>query len=124
MQTFCSVRKADVSIKIVAVNTLCLHCNNIIIMALSNYINITFQIWDGPKHSILLRQDFTLTDFIIATNKTGISVEDYIFIARGKKLNLDDEIKFASQKGLFADTYIQVTPKMTNDSNVLMADKN
>jgi hypothetical protein len=93
-------------------------------MALSNYMNITLQIWDGYKHSILLRQDFTLTDFIIAVNKSGINVEDYKFIARGNKLNLDDEVKFASQKELFADTYIQVTPKIMNGSNVLLADKN
>jgi len=125
VQTFRSSRKADVSIKIIAVNTLCLYDNNIIVMALSNYMNITFQIWNGPKHSILLRQDFTMTDFIMAVNNSGICVEDYIFIARGKKLNLEDEVEFNSQNGLFADTYIQVTakPKVMNGFNVLLANK-
>ncbi len=87
-------------------------------MALATQMNITLQIWNGPKYSLLLRQDFKLTDFIIATNNAGICVENYIFIARGKKVDIKDENEFHSQKRLFADTFIHATPKMVKDFNV------
>jgi hypothetical protein len=92
--------------------------NNTIIMALATHMNVTLQIWNGPKYSLLLRQDFKLTDFIMATNNAGICVEDYIFIARGKKVDINDENEFHSQKRLFGDTFIHATPKMVNDLKV------
>lgn len=84
------------------------------------YMNITLQISNGYKYSFLLRNDFTLNDFIIATNSNGICIKDYLFYAHGKQLNLEDEIMFNSQKRLFSDTFIQATPKLRNDSNVLI----
>lgn len=79
-----------------------------------NNMNITLQVHDGYKYSILLQQDFTRTDFITAVKKANIKVEDYIFFARGKKLNLEDEIEFNSQKPLFTNTYIILSLKTMN----------
>jgi hypothetical protein len=92
--------------------------NIIIIMALASQMNVTLQTWNGPKYSLLLREDFKLTDFIMATNNAGICVEDYIFIARGKKVDINDENEFHSQKRLFVDTFIHATPKMVNDFKI------
>jgi hypothetical protein len=74
-------------------------------------MNITLQIWNGPKYSILLRQDFQLADLINAVHRTDIKIEDYIFVACGKKINLEDEVEFNQQKRLFFNTYVVLSPK-------------
>lgn len=76
------------------------------------YMNITIQMRNGYKYSFILRNDFTMADFIVAVNSSGINVEDYIFYAHGKKLNLEDKVIFDSQKRLLSDTFIQATSKV------------
>ncbi len=88
-------------------------------MASSNYMNVTLQVWNGHKYSILLRQDCSLADFITAIKRTDLHMEDYIFFGRGQKLNLASEVEFHSQKKLFADTFLQVIPKMMCGSDTL-----
>lgn len=78
-------------------------------------MNITFQMWDGRKCSILWRQDQQLADFILALRRKGINVDDYVFIACGKKLNLIDPEEFNSQKRLLDSTYIILSPKLALD---------
>jgi hypothetical protein len=80
-------------------------------MASPTQMNITLQIWNGYKYSILLRQDFQLADFITAVEKTDIKIDDYIFITCGKKLNLEDEVEFNRQKRLFTNTYVVLSSK-------------
>lgn len=82
-------------------------------MTSSTQMNITLQIWNSYKYSVLLRQDFQLADFITAVDKAGIKIDDYIFIACGKKLNLKDEVEFNRQKRLLANTYVVLSPKTT-----------
>jgi len=86
-------------------------------------MNITLQLFNDHKYSVLLQQDFKLADFLEKVNKAGICVNDYIFIARGNQLKLDDEVVFDSQKHLFVNTYIQVSPKQMYGSNVLSINK-
>lgn len=74
-------------------------------------MNITFQIWDGRKCSILWQHDQQLADFILALARRGINVDDYIFFACGEQLNLTDSKAFNSQKQLLDSTYIILSPK-------------
>lgn len=87
-------------------------------------MNLTFQMWNGHRYSVLLRQDFKLDDFVIAVNRAGISVPDHLFFISGKALNLEDELQFSLQKPSLFFTYIAVTPRETINSNTLLLNRN